>query len=389
MWASEATWLFGVMLALAAITPPALHYIKAKNSAARLQFPEDSSNPPELTVVLPVRNESIVIREKIDEILSMDYRMSRVSILVVDSASTDHTGPIAREHLEKNAGEVSWKIENVERPGKSIAVNMALDVIETEFFVMMDAEAILLPSSLRLLARWFQDSKIGGVCGQLDLPHGSPGHPYRSRFNLLRVGESVIDSTPIIEGSICAFRMSAIGHSRIDSGNNADDSQLAMLVRRNGFRAIMDPEIKFFEPDSESSVEKRSRRVRRAQGLSRAFWANRDLRSKRYGAYAPVFSSQLYFHLIFPWLISVSLVSISLPLFFGLMEFPEIGWHAALFPGAILAMGSASRTCRGILDGSLILVHSHFLLLIGRRLHIWEPDEELRLAIQRNRHESG
>ena len=389
MGVSEATWLFGVMLALAAITPPALHYVKAKTSAARLQFPEDSSNPPELTVVLPVRNESTVIREKIDEILSMDYRMSRVSILVVDSASTDQTGSIAREHLEKNAGAVSWKIENVERPGKSIAVNMALDKIETEFFVMMDAEAILLPSSLRLLARWFQDSKIGAVCGQLDLPHGSPGYPYRSRFNILRVGESVIDSTPIIEGSICAFRMSAIGHSRIDPGNNADDSQLAMLVRRNGFRAIMDPEIKFFEPNSVKSTEKRSRRIRRAQGLSRAFWANRDLCSKRYGAYASVFSSQLYFHLIFPWLISVSVVLVSLPIIFVLLEYPEYGWNEVYYPSAILILGLASKTCRGLLGGSLILFQSQILLLIGRRLHIWEPDAELRLAVQRNRRESN
>jgi len=376
------------MLAFAAITPPALHYLKGKNFAASLQFPEDQPNSPELTIVLPVRNESIVIRDKLDEIVGMEYPMSRVSILVLDSASTDRTGSIARQHLKKNAGEASWKIENVKRPGKSVALNLALDFIETEFFVMMDADAMLPPSSLRLLSRWFQDPGIGAVCGQLDSHHGSRGHPYRSRFNILRVGESVIDSTPIFEGSICAFRMSAIGHSRINSGSNADDSQLAMLVRRNGFRAIMDPEIKFFEPDSEYSVEKRSRRVRRAQGLSRAFWANRDLRSKNYGAYASIFSSQLYFHLIFPWLISVSVVSILLPIFFGLLEFPDIGWHAVLFPGAILAMGSASRTCRGIFGGSLILVHSHILLLSGRSLHIWEPDAELRLAIQRNRRES-
>ena len=389
MGVSEATWLFGVILAFAAITPPTLHYLKAKTFAARLQLPEDPPNPPELTVVLPVRNESTVIRDKLDEIMGMDYPLSRVSILVVDSASTDRTGPIAREHLEKIAGEVSWNIENVERLGKSVAVNMALDVIETELFVMMDADAILRPGSLRLLARWFQDPRIGAVCGQLNSPEESPGHPYRSRFNILRVGESVNDSTPIFEGSICAFRMSSIGHSRIDSGNNADDSQLAMLVRRNGFRAIMDPEIKFFEPNSEKSTGKRSRRVRRAQGLSRAFWANRDLRSKRYGAYASIFSSQLYFHLIFPWLFSVSVVIIFLPFFCGLLEFPENGWHTVLFPGAILVTGLASKTCRGILDGSLVLVQSHLLLLTGRRLHIWEPDAEMRLAILRYRRESG
>jgi len=389
MEVSEATWLFGVMLAFAAVTPPALHYLKAKTLAATQQFPEDPPNLPKLTILLPVRNESIVIRDKLDEILGMEYPLSRVSLLVVDSSSTDQTESLAREHLEKNAEGVSWKIENAERLGKSIAVNMALDAIETEIFVMMDADAMLQPSSLRLLARWFQDPMIGAVCGQLNLPHESPRHPYRSRFNTLRVGESVNDSTPIFEGSICAFRMSAIGHSRIDSGNNADDSQLAMVVRRNGFRAIMDPEIKFFEPNSEKSTGKRSRRVRRAQGLSRAFWANRNLRSKRYGAYASVFSSQLYFHLIFPWLFSVSVAIICLSFICGILEFPENGWHTVFFPGAILVMGSASGTCRGILDGSLVLIQSHLLLLTGRRLHIWEPDAEMRLAIRRNRRESG
>ena len=245
---------------------------------SNLSPPPESPTTPSLTIFLPVRNESLLIKQKIDEILSMDLDYSKVSILVIDSCSDDDTKGIAERHLINHEREIPWRVLEVNTPGKSFAVNFALDNIESEFFVMLDADAILEKDAINKILRWFTVSDVGAVCGKISTKSMSNGEEYRRRYNVIRIGESALDSTPIFEGSICAFRRSAIGESRIISTINADDSQLSMIVRRNGFRSIMDPQVNFIEEDSVNGLSSRIRRsTRRAQGISRSLWANRNL----------------------------------------------------------------------------------------------------------------
>ena len=298
--------------------------------------------------------------------------MSKISILVVDSGSTDGTAEIARNHLIENARGIEWRVESVDLPGKSIAVNTALDIINTEIFAMLDADAVLQPDALKLLVRWFQDSDIGGVCGRLDASKGAPDFSYRSRFNTLRIGESLMGSTPIFEGSVCAFRMSSIGSAKISPNINADDSQLAMLVRRNGFRAIMDPELRFTEPDSTNRNQRR-RSVRRAQGLVRALLANRDLATFKRGQ-GRIHAHALFFHVMMPWTLLLSFSSLLAS--FIVDPFPSLGVGAKthLISVAILLVVILSKTGRGFLRGASVLLESHVLMLLGVRLNVWETD---------------
>ena len=127
--------------------------------------PAPSNLHPSLTIFLPTRNESSNIQRKIDEVLGMDYPKEKLSILIIDSESTDKTSEIAKNHLNKSTSQVKWEVVSINTIGKSPAVNHALSLIETDFFVMMDADAICNPISLKLLMDWFEDDKIGAVCG--------------------------------------------------------------------------------------------------------------------------------------------------------------------------------------------------------------------------------
>ena len=42
---------------------------------------------------------------------------------------------------------------------------MALEIIDTEIFVMMDSDARTNSDSIEKIIAWFQDESIGGVCG--------------------------------------------------------------------------------------------------------------------------------------------------------------------------------------------------------------------------------
>ena len=64
----------------------------------------------------------------------MDYPLSNINLLIIDSCSSDDTVSLARDYLSSSFPSGDWEVISLEKAGKSIAVNYALEIIETELF---------------------------------------------------------------------------------------------------------------------------------------------------------------------------------------------------------------------------------------------------------------
>ena len=227
MASPEEYWLIGASLLILSFLPPTIGYLRAISHTSNLIRPTPLEDPPEIFILLPIRNESSSIIRKLTEISESEYPMSRISLLIADSCSTDNSIELAESFLENSETGLSWQFLTLDRPGKSFAINESLKKIETDIFLMMDADASTGSNALRDIVSWFQVPEIGAVCGASSETLAEE-KKYRKRFNILRTSESFSDSTPIFEGSICAYRLEALGDSGIDSSINADDSQMAI-----------------------------------------------------------------------------------------------------------------------------------------------------------------
>ena len=351
---------------------PTYHYFRMNQLANYPTGMKDLDFEPELTIVLPMRNESSNVVRKIDEVATMDYPQNKISLMVIDSGSTDNTAQIAYNHLSSFTSFKECRVITLEIPGKSVAVNHALQNIDTDFFIMMDSDSSCAPDSIRKLTRWFSDNdSVGAVCGQLAASINSKEFPYRSRFNTIRVGESIIDSTPIFEGSLCAFRLQALGTGGINQSVNADDSQMAMLSRSHGYRSIMDPEILFKEPQVKNT---RFRMIRRAQGLIRALLLNRRL-CFGYGSFSKIMINAIYFYTIFPFLFFSSIFLISKEIFYNFQSDSMLTLSNVLLISIICPI-FLTRTGRNLILGSSVLIEAQFKILLGKTYEIWEPIRE-------------
>ena len=367
----EILLIGGLLTGLVAIVPPGFHYLQAKRVSDTMKRPDTPFPMPAVTVLIPARDESFLIEDKLKEILSQDFPNDRIRILVVDSGSIDGTANIAEEFLVEHAGEMPWKVITLERPGKSIAVNHALGMIETDFFFMTDVDSILEPDALYSMMEWFQDDKIGAVCGRYSITGNSPLPAFRRRFNTLRLGESSIDSTPIFEGSVCAFRIDSISPLEIFPDVNADDSQLAIMSRRNGYRAIMDGNVQFTEQILPSEGHSR-RSLRRAQGIVRTLFRNRDLVLSR-EKYGWIYLQNLYFYLFMPWFVLLGLILIFSSLLSFLIQSSVVGHEIYLYSTVLLCAFSFTRTARDFIFGIACLLGAQVLLIFGVRLDNWNP----------------
>ena len=52
---------------------------------------------PSLTIVLPVRNEEIVLRKKLENLENQEYPIDKIELIVIDSNSHDSTLEILEE----------------------------------------------------------------------------------------------------------------------------------------------------------------------------------------------------------------------------------------------------------------------------------------------------
>jgi len=375
----------------AVILPLATHwFLNRKWIRQSAPAPESCKDEdlPHLCIVIPTWNESNLIESKLNDTIAQRYPESKRRLMLIDSASTDETVSIATAWNQSHDCGMQI-VQMPARLGKSAAMNRAMQELRDsdDVFVMTDAEATLEEGAFRRIGRWMKDPSIGAVCGCINETDSTA---YRGWYRWFRAGESRADSTPIFEGSIAAYRVSAL--HPIQSTANADDSQLAVLVRNEGLRTISDESIRFSEEPLTDMKERHDRTVRRGQGLSRHFWRNRShwFKSGRWGTILGLNGLQ---HSVSPWFVLLGILA-------GIAHATTvllIGWFGGepmlldrimlLLDAMVLASLGVGLTglrvplCASavaFLTQNLRLVQGMILLRSGHSLHQWDASESNR-----------
>lgn len=368
---------------------------------------------PKMAVTICVRDEEMVIAGKLSDLARSQYPREKLEVMVVDTGSSDKTMQIVENWINNSPdfGPRVRLLSTTTVSGKSAAVNLALAEceVDSEVFVLTDADSRLSEGALQRLGRWFINPNIGAVCGR-QKPVGKDGivmsnsSSYRTYYNRAREAESRLDSTLIFEGSLAAYRRELI-NSGVVADANADDSQLALEVRKQGLRAIHDPELHFFEATPNSFTAIHSQRVRRGQGLVGHLLRNRFLlTSKEQGKVLRMtMRSLFYLHILMPIFATLALVCTigayitSWPASFGggLVSDPftlMVHFLNASFLLFVLAPPIAVNVLRtkflNPLPASTSFVHAMLVLTwvqiriwFGLKSHIWRPIPEIRESI--------
>ena len=361
--------------------------------------PMGTNHSERLTVLLPVWNEATVIEKKLANLAAQNLPMH---LLVVDSASTDTTLELVDGWISRHPNAfASFEVLQMEqRRGKTAAVIKGLNHHSQQpegLICMTDADALLERGVLRRMMQWFADPMIGAV-GALPRRQGARAEEalHREAWEAMRIAESMVDSTPFLEGSCMMWRTSALAVDDLFDQANADDAQIATSVRRQGWRAIVDPQARFVDVAPEAASEQRRQKIRRAQGLQRLLLRERRRAGQRsQGVFGRIFRRQVHFHIAAPLALTVAVSSAVLRWgFIGLY-----GWPATLTLANSMHLGLAGlegacivlwwRSRQGKSSGPLSLIGQWLASMEllgralittarGRSLHMWEQHQDVR-----------
>lgn len=341
---------------------------------------QNGSRFPTVSIVLPTYNEADIVETKLADILALEYPMDRVELVVIDS-STDETPTVVREFFADRSAPSLNLIEEEERRGLAVALNEAYAAASNEVVVKTDCDSKLAPDALREAVRTLSDPEVAAVTGRnAEVLGGSAVESeYRDLQAKVQVLESWLDSTLIFHGPFSAFERDAI--VPIDEDSIADDTELALKIRRNGGRVVFNPDIRYQEAAHSGIRKRRGQKDRRAMGLIRLLWRHRDALGQ-HGLYGcVVLPFNWWFMIVSPWLVMGGLAMLGV----GLLALGSVGIMAWAAFGAFVALGSrdqlgALQPAYALFDTQVSLFRASTKLLRGEGDGTWEVDAELRDA---------
>jgi len=262
-----------------------------------------------ITAIITAYNEEKHIRQKIRNVLALDYQWELLDIIVASDASSDATDSIV---LECDAPNV--KLLRVEgRLGKTACQNAAAAIASGDILVFMDATTMTDGNALQAIARNFHDPSVGCVAGRLVYrargtdATGKGGTSYWGYETMLRMAESALGSLIGVSGQLYAVRRSAYRPIATDL---ISDFVIAMTIREQGLRTVLEPEAICYEDTLDRADQELSMRIRVGLRSLYALATKRHLLNPfRFGAFAWQLGSHKLLRYLSPVFWAVALVA--------------------------------------------------------------------------------
>jgi cellulose synthase/poly-beta-1,6-N-acetylglucosamine synthase-like glycosyltransferase len=219
----------------------------------------DPANRPTYTVFIPCLNEADYIREKIDNLLEVDYPADRLEVLIADDGSDDGTLETARRHLEEKGlleprpGRPRFRLEGFsENRGKTSVMNDLSPGCWGEIIVYSDANVRFELDALKLFGEYFADPAVGCVGGNLVQrpPEGEQtgtayGNTFLRRYeDRLKIWEGRIGTCLFVQGGHMAIRRELY---RPSPPEVSPDTFLMATAWAEGKRTLLDPRVRAWE----------------------------------------------------------------------------------------------------------------------------------------------
>ena len=280
---------------------------------------------PSVTLIIPAHNEEVVIRQKIENSLMLDY--PNLEIIVASDGSTDATVEISRTFGGVKL--LDYKI----RRGKSSVIADAVAKSRSDILCLCDANVMFQPDALWRLVSRLLSRNAGGVTGDVRLQSekssfGLGEMLYYQVERSIQRGESTLDAVMGVDGGMYIMRRELF--CKLPTDTVLDDFSTSIHILQSGEKLLYEPTAIANENSTELAMDEFRRRVRIGIGASQVLCRGL-FPSWRQPCRLLLFVSHKLMRWISPWLL------------FGLIVFSvALLYHnhialAILLPGLALA----------------------------------------------------
>jgi cellulose synthase/poly-beta-1,6-N-acetylglucosamine synthase-like glycosyltransferase len=336
---------------------------------------------PFVSFILSAYNEGAVLREKLENTLSLQYPSEKLDVLVLSDASSDQTDQIAREFSDRGIR----LLRSESRVGKSSNLTRFVPESRGSILIFSDANSIYHPDAIRRLVSHFGDPKVGYVVGAQRYSSRQNHEEYDSENRYwelelkLKRWESNVSSVVGADGAIFAMRKELFEPL---TASDINDFLGPLKIVDRGYRGVFDPQAVCYEAPVSSMKRNFFRKVRI---ITRSLQAVGKVPSVLLPWRTGWFALQVWFHKVLRWFspvfITLLLAGASIDVSHGGVAGKVIlsvflAWLALaslyLIP-AFRRISLVSSACYALVINAAALV-GIFLACAGRNIKTWKPD---------------
>jgi hyaluronan synthase len=175
----------------------------------------DGTLEPNVAVVMPAFNEEDAIGDSIRALLTVDYPVEKLELVVVNDGSTD--GTLARIRSVADGEPRVQVIDFPENRGKRAAMAAAIRKTEAEIIAVVDSDSVLEREALRVIVQGFADERVGAIAGHAEVKNMRESLITRMQavryfvaFRVCKAAESIFGAVTCCSGCFSAYRRAAI-----------------------------------------------------------------------------------------------------------------------------------------------------------------------------------
>ena len=241
---------------------------------------------PRVAVLIPAYNEEKVIVRTIRSVMMSNYKNIRV--IVIDDGSSDNTARAAREAYPADIA--SGRLTVLVKPngGKADALNYALERIDEEIYVGIDADGVIAHDAITNLVPHFANPKIGAVAGnakvgnRVNLWTRWQALEYITSQNFERRALDLFDVVMVVPGAIGAWRTAPVlAGGGYHTNTVAEDADLTMNLLEQGYWVIYEDQALAFTEAPVNADGLMRQRFRWSFGILQAIYKHKGAISKR------------------------------------------------------------------------------------------------------------
>jgi cellulose synthase/poly-beta-1,6-N-acetylglucosamine synthase-like glycosyltransferase/spore germination protein YaaH/peptidoglycan/xylan/chitin deacetylase (PgdA/CDA1 family) len=248
---------------------------------------------PRVAVLIPAYNEETVIARTIRSVLNSDYK--NLHVIVIDDGSTDRTAEVARQAYAADIAAGRVMVLSKANAGKAAALNYALDHVQEEIYIGIDADTVIAPDAISKLIPHFADPRVGAIAGnakvgnRVNLWTRWQALEYITSQNFERRALDLFHVVTVVPGAIGAWRTASVKAAGGYPLNTvAEDADLTMHLLEMRLRVdYEDRALAFTEAPIDAKGLMRQR-FRWSFGTLQAVWKHRAafVRNKAMGLFA-------------------------------------------------------------------------------------------------------
>lgn len=358
-------------------------FSRKSNHSAQVTLKYETAHPA-VDIIMPMYNESACVKQKLENLLVMDYPLDKLNIYIGLDGCTDST----RQIIEQVISELCFRqmrIVLIDFPvnrGKIKVLNDLMALGRSDMVILTDASAVMPPNAITHLVTQLQQTHTGAVsAGYKLLKPGQEGESFYWKYqSLIKSAESRLGSVIGAHGSCYAVRRQLFKPLTAETIN--DDFIIPMNIISQGYRVAYSTRVIAFELEGSSSTQDFTRRKRISLGNIQQVFACTDVLNPKYGWTAFNFLFGKVVRAMLPVLLALILLSsaiLSSELFYQLVFITQILVYGATSVGIILHKAPSNSYLYLIfyvVSGYIAGLIGTVLFMSGKANYSWQKKQE-------------